>query len=213
MTSWFALIVLAFAVSFDGFGVGTTYGMRKIRMPLISVMIIAACSGLFIFLAIQLGHLFSNMLSPTTAENIGALILIAIGAWAMIQTLLQKSTAQQVPSKKKTLVHFEIKKLGLVIEILKRPVRADVDNSGNISSWEAVLLGTALSLDAFGAGIGAALIGLPVLLTTVTVAVSCGFFLYSGLTIGNLFSDKAWMAKLSVMPPLVLIFLGIVKLF
>ena len=36
---------------------------------------------------------------------------------------------------------------------------ADIDKSGVINGIEAVLLGFALSIDAFGAGIGAAILG------------------------------------------------------
>ena len=56
---------------------------------------------------------------------------------------------------------LELRKLGVVIQILRSPSKADMDNSGSISTQEAMWLGIALSLDAFGAGLGAALLGFP----------------------------------------------------
>lgn len=41
----FSLLLLAFALSLDGFGVGITYGLRKMKIPLLSVLIISLCSG------------------------------------------------------------------------------------------------------------------------------------------------------------------------
>jgi putative Mn2+ efflux pump MntP len=40
-----SLLILAFAVSLDGFGVGVMYGLRKIRIPLVSIGIISLWSG------------------------------------------------------------------------------------------------------------------------------------------------------------------------
>ncbi|MDI5788515.1 hypothetical protein PO124_09275 [Bacillus licheniformis] len=54
-----------------------------------------------------------------------------------------------------------MKSLGIVIHILRKPTSADIDKSGIITGIEAFLLGFALSIDAFGAGIGAAALGFP----------------------------------------------------
>ena len=63
-------------------------------------------------------------------------------------------------SKEKIIFNFEIKSLGVVISILQKPTDVDFDKSGTINGVEALVLGIALSLDAFGAGIGAAMIGI-----------------------------------------------------
>ena len=47
-----------------------------------------------------------------------------------------------------------------MIQILRKPTVADFDKSGTISAGEALLLGIALSVDSFGAGIGASLLGM-----------------------------------------------------
>ena len=49
------------------------------------------------------------------------------------------------------IFNFEIKSLGVVINILQKPTEVDFDNSGTINGVEALVLGIALSLDAFGA--------------------------------------------------------------
>ncbi|MFD0698676.1 sporulation membrane protein YtaF [Paenibacillus sp. GCM10027628] len=225
-----SLLILAFAVSLDGFGVGVMYGLRKIRIPFLSIGIISLWSGIIIFASMQIGVLMSSFMSPMVAKRIGALILIGIGIWALVQMRQQKAhEAQDMDDSKQTgelqvhsldtlqrtkeILNIELKRFGLVIQILRTPSIADVDRSGNISASEATLLGLALSLDAFGAGIGAALIGFVPLLTASVIALSSGTFIAIGLRIGFRYAEMNWMKKLSVLPGCVLILMGIMKMF
>ncbi|MUT65815.1 MntP/YtaF family protein [Paenibacillus sp. NEAU-GSW1] len=234
-----SLLALAFAVSVDGFGVGVTYGLRKIRIPVFSVLIIALCSGLIIWLSMQVGSWITGYLPPFAARLIGAVLLVSIGVWALLQLRRGKkhqegsgsaaegaegasdsgfdsgsgSAAAAELAHPVLVVIVEMKRLGLVIQILRTPQAADVDKSGTISASEAITLGVALSLDAFGAGIGAAMIGLPSLLTAVVIAAASALFLMSGIRFGFRFSSWRGMQALSVLPGILLIVLGIMKLF
>lgn len=233
-----SLLILAFAVSLDGFGVGVMYGLRKIRIPFLSIGIISLWSGIIIYSSMQIGVLMSSFMSPMFSKRIGALILIGIGIWALSQLRQQKSHDPQesarsaedqislssVPpsghepatldtlQRTKEILNIELKRFGLVIQILRTPSIADVDKSGNISASEATLLGLALSLDAFGAGIGAALIGFVPLLTASVISISSGSFIALGLRIGFRYAEMTWMKKLSILPGCVLILMGLLKL-
>ena len=112
----------------------------------------------------------------------------------------------------KEILNIELKRFGLVIQILRTPSMADVDRSGNISASEATLLGLALSLDAFGAGIGAALLGFVPLLTASVIALASGTFIATGLRVGFRYAEMNWMKKLSMLPGCVLIAMGIMKM-
>src|SRR5690606_3705432 len=109
------------------------------------------------------------------------------------------------------LVKVEIKSLGLVINILKKPMVADLDKSGTITGFEAFLLGFALSLDAFGAGIGAALLGFSPWVMAMLVAIMSSLFVYTGIKSGSVFSKKSWVQKFSFLPGILLILIGIWK--
>lgn len=229
MLPFISLLILALAVSLDGFGVGVMYGLRKIRMPLLSVAIISCCSGFIIYLAMQIGVFISRFVDPVFAKALGGMILIGIGIWAVYQVMTEKKEAEQAeppgsselpvrisgaegnPTTREVL-NIELKRFGLVIQILRTPSIADMDRSGNISPYEALLLGIALSLDAFGAGIGAALIGFAPVLTSAVIALASGTFLASGLRIGYKYSDMSWLRRVSVFPGCVLIIMGIMKL-
>lgn len=211
-----SVFVVALAVSLDGFGVGVMYGLRKIRIPFLSIAIISICSGIVIFASMYIGSVLLKFLSHTVADIIGACILILIGMWAVYQISTQKNPEPRVPTERdpdKPILHIELKRMGFVIEVLRTPSKADVDRSGNISAAEAALLGAALSLDAFGAGIGAALIGLSPILTALVITFASGLFLTLGLKTGHLFSGVKLLRRFSLLPGIILIILGIVKLF
>jgi putative sporulation protein YtaF len=216
-----SLLVLAFAVSLDGFGVGVLYGLRKIRLPLSSIAIISGLSGTVILVAMQIGVWLSAFFPPSLAKQVGAVILIGIGCWAVLNVLRQKdehgpeaddTAPSSFISAPTTVMSIELKRLGLMIQILRTPSKADVDRSGTISASEAALLGLALSLDAFGAGIGAALIGFQPFLTAAVIAVSSGLFLTTGLRVGYQFAGFVWMRRLSILPGFILVLMGILKL-
>lgn len=220
-----SLCLLAFAVSLDGFGVGSTYGLRKIRIPLISIMIISGFSGIVIYASMHIGLLISRIFSPLWASKIGAFILIGIGIWAIAQSIRnqkkdlweagnepQSAKQQDADLAELPILEIKIKRLGLVVQVINTPSMADVDRSGIISPSEAALLGLALSLDAFGAGIGAALIGFRPIVTATVIALTSGSFFAAGLQVGHLFSDKEWVKKLTVLPGILLILIAILKL-
>ncbi|WP_338130566.1 manganese efflux pump [Cohnella ginsengisoli] len=83
---------------------------------------------------------------------------------------------------------------------------------GSLLPGEALLLGIALSLDAFGAGIGAALVGFPAVPTAILIAAASGMFLWAGMRIGFLASGLRWVQRLTVLPGIILIAMGIFKL-
>ncbi|SDS05357.1 putative sporulation protein YtaF [Paenibacillaceae bacterium GAS479] len=276
----YPLLLLSFAVSVDGFGVGVTYGLRRIRIPLLSVLIITGCSGVVILLSMNLGAWLTGFVSPEGAKLIGALILICIGSYSLLQQargsgasdISIASEASDVAAENGSqskenpdlmaskhlegirtksvdaeaagggftsgvtggassgaaigitseadhavpsiaVLTLEIKKLGLVIQILRTPQAADVDSSGSISAGEALLLGAALSLDAFGAGLGAAMVGLEPWLTAISIMLASGLFLLAGMRFGFRFSGVRRMRLLGVLPGMLLLLIGFGKLW
>lgn len=219
------------------------------KIPLLSIMIISLCSGVVICVSMQVGVLLAKVISPQAASSIGAIILVLMGCWSLVQMLIQKekehspggretgavllpgvasmgkaatadladTTADCVSeiekdAQKLAVFSLELRHLGVVIQILRTPSSADMDASGSISSMEAMLLGIALSLDAFGAGLGAALLGFSPVSTSLMIALFSGTFLLLGMRTGLKLSGRYWMKHAAVLPALMLIAMGIMKL-
>ncbi|MEH7442433.1 sporulation membrane protein YtaF [Bacillus sp. JJ1122] len=210
MAQTISLLLLAFAVSLDSFSVGFTYGLRKMRIPLKSIAVIAVCSAVVLMAAMVIGHFLESFFSPQLAEKLGGSVLIVLGGWVLYQFFRPDKT--ELLCHEKIILNFEIKSLGIVINILKKPMTADFDRSGTINGIEAVMLGLALSLDAFGAGIGAAMLGFSPGYLALTAACMSSLLVYAGMKLGSHFSEIGWMQKFSFVPGILLIIIGVLKL-
>ncbi|MGG1677663.1 sporulation membrane protein YtaF [Neobacillus sp. NRS-1170] len=211
MVQLFSLLILAFALSLDSFSVGFTYGLRKMVMPLKSIIIIATCSAVSLLIAISIGHGLERVLSPRITASLGGFILIALGAGVLYQ-FFRPEKEKEILKHEKTIVNFEIRSLGIAINILKKPMSADFDQSGTITGIEALMLGLALSLDSFGAGIGAAMLGFSPLILSFTVAIMSSLFVLLGIKSGTFFHKFEWIQKFTFIPGILLIIIGIWKL-
>lgn len=206
MLFYTGLIFLVFAVSLDGFGVGITYGLRKIHLPIMGLVIIMGCSGIVVLLSMTVGNILSTFISPELAQIFGGCILVFLGLFSFYNILKSRQTVQN----KQDISHDDP---GIFTTVLKNPNRADFDHSGNISIHEAIFLGFALALDAFGAGIGASIIGYSPILTTFLISSMSGLFVFGGIKLGLLLTQNTFMQKMSFVPPLLLIILGIFNMF
>ncbi|WP_404329505.1 sporulation membrane protein YtaF [Mesobacillus maritimus] len=206
-----SLLLLAFAVSLDSFSVGFTYGLRKVKIPLKSIITIAICSAGVLIVAMTIGEVLGEVLPEAIAGKLGGFILILLGAWILYQFFRPEQT--ELPNDdEKTLINLEIQSLGIVINILKKPMSADFDRSGTITGIEAIMLGMALSLDAFGAGIGAAMLGFSPFALAIAAAIMSSTFVFAGMKAGIFLSGYSWVQKISFLPGLLLIIVGIFKL-
>ncbi|WP_066311328.1 sporulation membrane protein YtaF [Bacillus sp. FJAT-29814] len=211
MSQLFSLLILAFALSLDSFSVGFTYGLRKMAMPFKSILIIATCSAVSLMIAVSIGHGLERVLSPGMTESLGGIILIGLGVWVLYQFFRPEKEKEPVEHEK-MIVNFEIRSLGLAINILRKPMSADFDQSGTITGIEAFMLGFALSLDSFGAGIGAAMLGFSPINLAISVAVMSSLFVFFGIKSGSLFHKFDWVQRFAFLPGVLLIIIGIWKI-
>ncbi|WP_203361510.1 sporulation membrane protein YtaF [Bacillus sp. REN10] len=210
MDAYLSLYMLAIAVSLDSFSAGVAYGLKQLKLPVKSSILLSICSAGSLLVAMSTGHVLSRFISEQVASHIGGFILIGLGAWVLWQFF--RTDHQNNRLEDQPLVYLELKRLGIVIQILKSPTAADLDQSGTISGIEALLLGLALSLDSFGAGIGAAFLDFPPLLLAASVAGMNFLFVTSGLWCGRKFANVRWMQRVAFLPGILLILLGTLKM-
>ncbi|WP_047984420.1 sporulation membrane protein YtaF [Ornithinibacillus californiensis] len=208
MLFYTGLLFLVIAVSLDGFGVGVTYGMRRILVPKSALAIIMVCSGIVVLLSMVIGTMLNSFLTVSFAKTIGGTILICIGLFSLINTI-RSQVKKEDEANPSTMSPNNFQSFRTV---LTTPDKADLDRSGTISIGEAILLGTALALDAFGAGIGAAILGYSPIFTPILIAVMSGVFLYYGIRTGNLLVKSKRLERMNFLPPVVLITLGVLNL-
>ncbi|MDI3279931.1 MAG: manganese efflux pump [Bacillota bacterium] len=189
-------LLLAVALSLDGLGAGIAYGLQRIRVPFLALVVVAGTSAALFFLTLTGAGVAVEALAPVWSRILGALILVGIGLWHLLGEVCRLGS------------------LAVVVRILADPTAADLDRSGQLSLGEAALLGLALALDAAAAGVGAGLSGLgrpwlPALVGGVTF-----LFTAAGLRLGRAWADWGKAAPvLGRLPGCLLIALGLHRLF
>lgn len=219
------IIIFALALNMDALGAGIAYGVRNIKLPLSSLLIISAMSVLAISISMAAGQLLLHFISPVFAERLGGTILLLIGIWILYQSLMSNPGKNVPPGEvieeevcnlegeQRTVLKIHIRSMGLVIQILKEPARADLDRSGVISGREALLLGLALAMDAFAAGFAVSILGFSLVLTALVVGIGHLALTYLGLIIGRGMGTLSFGRQFSALPGCLLIALGLFKLY
>ncbi|MDI3540817.1 MAG: hypothetical protein PWP66_355 [Thermosediminibacterales bacterium] len=204
----FTVFLLALAISVDAFMTGVSYGMREINIPPLSLTVISIITISFLLIAMKVGIILSTYLSSRLAVALGALILISVGL-----SSVYKVHFSDHKNGIKPLLHIKIKSLGLIIKILKEPVKADMDISGDINLKEAWLLGTALALDSLGAGLGAGVTGYNLWLTVLLTSVFTPLAIITGIKIGRfVFNYDSIKNSTKFLPGIILVLIGILRI-
>lgn len=218
-----AVLLMALALSLDGFGVGLAYGLRHIRLSLAALGVIALCTILAMGVSMLFGSWVILWLKFAPARLVGALILVSLGSFQLWRAWRQKhgqkselpealpavaEVYESVPVE--PVFSIQLRFLGLVIQVMKAPDLADMDKSGGISLKESFLLGSALAVDAFASGIGAALTGMT--LYTIGIVALTQFVM---IRLGQELSGKIpelFLRRAEFLPGAVLIVVGLGKL-
>ena len=201
--NFLSVIILSLAVSLDGFFAGFAYGVRRVHIPLLSLCIICISSSFSVFLSMKAGGVVASLLTTQIASVLGGLMLITVGAIIIFQSM------RVVRAKKRRLVPRKGNKgLSVLSSVLREPARADFDCSGVLTGKEAIVLGVALAIDAFGAGFGAAMMGFTPLITSFAVGITKFVLLTSAIILGRRYSRNMSGECASVVAGTVLILIG-----
>lgn len=174
------LLILGFAVSssLDNLGVGISYGIRGIRIGILSNLLMAIICFLLSEIGIVGGQWLSKVLPGTFPMLVGAFLLIIIGLRIILLAFPRKKQGtidvQEGSADTKTLKG-----------ILQNPETVDADKSGEIGLGEAALLGIALSANAVTNGLGAGLIGLSPLAISLAAAIGSFITVWFGVAVGR----------------------------
>lgn len=216
-------LLMAVALSLDGFGVGLAYGLRRIRIPLESLLVIALCTALAMGISMLLGSWVTAWLTFIPAGVVGAVLILGMGVFQLVRAIRNRrpeedDLPQAVPAMaaltdkvvREPVFRFQLSFFGFVIQVLKKPDLADVDGSGGINLRESLLLGSALAMDAFACGIGAALAGMTLSVIGI-VALAQIVMLGLGQKLAGRVPEN-YTAKAEYLPGVVLIIVGLTKL-
>lgn len=203
---WIQVFFLAAAVSFDSLAIGISYGMAQVKIPIRARALLSLISGAVFASAMLLGEMLRQWLPASAGNLLGGLLLIVLGAY----TLWRANS----PTEKSQIINVRIPGLGLIIQVFREPLRADLNNDQRLSLEESVLLGITLAFDSLAAGIGAAILELPLLGTSTAVALVSFLLVSLGLSRGSKIAhSQVHDSKLHSIPGFLIMFIGLLKLW
>lgn len=153
-------LLLAFSLSVDALGIGLSYGLRHIRFPFVSLLLLALETFLAMEVFLMVGRLLAAVIPAGPAKLISTGFLLLFGVWLCLQGMGQRNGKEDSP--------------------LHTPSLCDKDASFSIEPKEALLLGLLLSMDSFAIGISSAASGMDVSLLPLFAAVMQTAFLAVG---------------------------------
>jgi putative sporulation protein YtaF len=211
------VVMLALSCNLDNLAIGISYGVRDIRLPFSSNLLIAVITAGGTLAVIISGRQVHTVVSSDVAVAIGSLILIAMGVWVIAKDLLSEraspmpvGAAVSLPDQGAPARNGFWYRLA---HVLKDPSLADKDTSGHIDYKESLLLSLALMLNNIPNGLAAGMLRLPPLFTALVVGLlSIGTFSI-GIGAGRKFGHRWLGAWAETVAGILLIALGLLEIF
>ena len=202
-------LFLVLSISMDAFFTGFAYGANKIKIPLLSGIIMTVISTLFLTLSLSLGTLIKNVLSSEIAPYLCFTLLFALGLIKLFEGVTRNFLDKKASSPEH--IEFTLFDFKLVLKVCADVTRADMDHSKTLSAKEALYLGVALSLDSLAVGLGAGLATVNFFQIIFLSLIINALMLFMGSTFGKKLSEKI-NKNFSWMSGIILIILAITKL-
>ena len=190
-------IVIAISISVDALAASFAYGCKKIKMPLVSLVIIALICTAVMGFSFSVGAILLQYIPERAAAWLSFVILFSIGFVKFFDSITKSIIRHYTKFSKE--INLSVFNFKLVMHIYADPEAADVDISKSLSPKEATVLAASLSLDGFAVGLGAAIIGTNGWVLVIFTLVTSFFALLVGSWLGNKAADVlrfniSWLA-------------------
>ncbi|MBQ3566139.1 MAG: sporulation membrane protein YtaF [Oscillospiraceae bacterium] len=201
-------VFLVLAMITDTFFVSLSYAGEKIKIPVMSAVVISFVSSCVLAVSLFFSKSVSNFFPQEYCRIIGAVTLGLIGAVQLCQSSLKAVLKKHSGNGKVSFSCFDI---GFVISVYLDETKADSDCSKVLSTKESLALALALSVDSLSGGIAAGISGSNIIGTALMsfllglFAVAVGGILGNRIKKGN--RDFSWISGIF------LVGLAVIKLF
>lgn len=203
--------LVALSTSIDALVIGISYGLRKINMTKGIILQINLISTVVIGVSMLMGHSVLYFMSDALARFISSGAIFLLGALFFIQAFIKYKFPQD-SGDGRYIGRVNIEFLGIIIEILRQPEKADFDRSKTIDAKEALFLGTAISLDGGAVGFASSMSGVNIPITMVLCFILNLVCIFVGLNLGGLCCRHNIREKVPFLPGIILMAFGILKL-
>lgn len=204
---------ISISSNIDNIGVGLAYGIRGVRIPFISNILIATITGIGTFISMAAGNRIGNFFGGGSSNIISGLLLIIIGFVSFLQRsegFYNRKFARWVMSSN------VVQNIGIFrkfVGVIDNPLLADHDESGHIDIFESIILALTLAVNNIANGIAAGLAGLSIYITTFLVIFFSVVSIWMGVGAG-IKCRAFWISKNAAkISGIILVCIGLSEIF
>ena len=139
-------LLLVIAVSADSLAAAIGLGSAKIKIPLVSALVISIISTASLSVSVLFADAIELFLPPAVCRWVSFALLLLLGLYSLLNDTIKKAIKQR-----------RRKKESFAINLYLDETAADKDNSKSLSVAEAAALAVALSADSLITGVSAGL--------------------------------------------------------
>lgn len=215
------LLMVCIGANLDNLGVGIAYGLAKNSIPSSANLVIALLSGGLTYLAMVFGSFVGLFLPTQIANDVGAVILIAVGIWVGWEALIARVARQLYRRLKRSILAWRSTAWVRIKSIQRVTVSSPAPHLKNqqcdpferLSLKETLILGISLALNAMAGGFGASLAGF----NAIAISIGVGVFSYLTIALGQELSTSLlskWLGTVSQkLAGLLLMAIGVYELW
>lgn len=202
MTKTLSVILFSISANLDNFVIGSAYGIKKIKINLVTILNVAVISTLITFFSMSFGSIIIKFIPREFANIIGSITIIALGLYFSIASIKQLI-------KPKTKKEIALKDLNTMMEYAKQ---SDRNCSGDICFKESIYISLALSINNIATGIAAYVAGVVIHLALICIFCFSILNLTLGYLLGNKYLGKVLGRIAPLLAGLLLIIFGILEI-
>ena len=202
MAVFLSALLYSLSSNLDNLVIGIAYGVKKIKIGLISNLIIATVTSIGTLISMSVGKFISGFLPTSLTNMLGAVIIMLLGLYFLIQSILKLITKSYSNSLA----------LKNVDEIMDYAEKSDSDNSGTLNIKEAFVVSLGLMLNNLGTGLAASITGVNVSITVICTFILSIALLMLGKSIGHNILGSICGKYAPLISGVLLIILGIFEL-
>lgn len=202
MAVFLSALLYSLSSSLDNLVIGIAYGVKKIKIGITPNLIIATVTSIGTLISMSVGKFISGFLPTSLTNMLGAVIIMLLGLYFLIQSILKlipKSYSNSLALKN-------------VDEIMDYAEKSDSDNSGTLNIKEAFVVSLGLMLNNLGTGLAASITGVNVSITVICTFILSIALLMLGKSIGHNVLGSICGKYAPLISGVLLIILGIFEL-
>lgn len=202
-------LILVLSLCIDTFVTSIVYSSNKIKIPVVSGLIIDTICSLFLAISLFFGYLIKDFIPINIASTISFLLLLILGVYRLFEAFF-KNLIKRYYDKGSPLT-FKIFDFKFILQIYADEIKADLDESKILSPKEAFFLAVALSLDSLTVGFGCSLGSVNYLATVLLSFLVGALLLVLGGYVGRKISKNSNL-NLSWLSGVLLIILAFIRI-